>query len=97
METATITEVKNGLSAYIDRVRAGETILVTDRGIPVAVLEPVTGLEHPDLQLLALERKGLIRRGHGPVPDHLLTSPGPRLPDGVSIVEGFLEERESGW
>ncbi len=97
METATITEVKNGLSAYLDRVRAGETILVTDRGIPVAMLEPVTGLDHPDLRLLALERKGLIRRGQGPVPIHLLNSPGPRLTDGVSIVEGLLEERESGW
>ena len=32
METATITQVKNGLSAYIDRVKAGESILVTDRG-----------------------------------------------------------------
>jgi prevent-host-death family protein len=97
MDTATITEMKNGLSAYIDRVRAGESILVTDRGIPVAVLEPVTGLQHPDLQLAVLERKGLIRRGQGPVPGHLLTRPGPRLPEGASIVEGFLEERESGW
>ena len=42
METATITQVKNGLSAYIDKVKAGESILVTDRGVPVAVLEPVT-------------------------------------------------------
>jgi prevent-host-death family protein len=97
VDTATITEVKNGLSAYIDRVRAGESILVTDRGIPVAVLEPVTGLGDPDLQLSALERKGLVRRGRGPVPGHLVTRPGPRLPDGVSMVEGLLEERESGW
>lgn len=97
MKTATITEMKNGLSAYIDRVRTGESILVTDRGIPVAVLEPVTGLEHLDPQLLALERKGLIRRGRGPIPEDLLMTPGPRLPDGMSIVEGHLEERESGW
>ena len=32
METATITEVKNGLSALIDRVKAGASIVVTDRG-----------------------------------------------------------------
>ena len=42
MKTATITEAKNGLSALIDRVRAGEQVLITDRGIPVARLEPVT-------------------------------------------------------
>ncbi len=97
METATITEMKNGLSAYIDRVRAGESILVTDRGIPVAVLEPVTELDDPDLRMLSLERRGLIRRGPGPIPEALLRNPGPRLPDGVSIVDALLEERESGW
>ena len=34
METASISEVKNGLSAIIDRVKGGESIVVTDRGIP---------------------------------------------------------------
>jgi prevent-host-death family protein len=38
MKKATITEVKNQLSALIDRVRHGETIVITDRGRPVARL-----------------------------------------------------------
>ncbi len=41
MQAKTITEAKSGLSALIDQVRAGETILITDRGVPVARLEPV--------------------------------------------------------
>jgi len=33
---------KDGLSALLDRVKAGETILIMDRGVPVAGLEPPT-------------------------------------------------------
>ncbi len=97
MKTATITEVKNGLSAIIDRVKAGESIVVTDRGIPVVVIEPVS--EHVDLddRLARLERAGIIRRGNGKVPLELLRTPGPTPKDGVSIVDAVIEERRSGW
>ena len=46
MKTATITQTKNGLSALLDRVRHGETIVITDRSRPVARLEPVATAEH---------------------------------------------------
>lgn len=36
-----IRELKNGLSKYIDLVRAGEEVIVTDRGRPVARLLPL--------------------------------------------------------
>ena len=35
-------EFKNRQSYYLRRVRKGETLLVTDRGKPVAKVEPVT-------------------------------------------------------
>lgn len=38
-----IRDLKNGLSKYIDRVRLGEEIIVTDRGRPVARLSAVDG------------------------------------------------------
>ena len=40
MKTASISQLKNGLSSYVDLVRAGESVLVTDRGVVVARLEP---------------------------------------------------------
>jgi len=43
MKRASVTDAKNGLSALLDRVRHGESILIEDRGIPVAQLNPVTG------------------------------------------------------
>ncbi len=96
METASISEVKNGLSAIIDRVKGGESIVVTDRGIPVAVIEPVTHLDMDD-RLARLERAGLVKRGNGRNILDIVRTPGPRLPDGVDLVKMIIEERESGW
>jgi prevent-host-death family protein len=93
MKTATITEAKNGLSALIDRVRAGESILITDRGIPVAVLEPAPKQIDIEERLARLERAGIIRRGTGGPPLDLILRPGPRTTDGSSVVEALLEER----
>lgn len=97
MRTATITEAKNGLSALIDRVKAGETIVILDRGVPVARLEPMTMLADPEGRLRRLERLGLIRRGSGAVPLALLRTPPPRPTGGISITDAVLEEREEGW
>ncbi len=96
MKTATITEAKNGLSALLDQVRAGESILIVDRGTPVARLEPVAA--HPDQsgRTKRLERAGLLRIGSDAPPIDLLREPPPQLPPDVSAVAGLIEERRSG-
>jgi prevent-host-death family protein len=96
MKSATITEAKNGLSSLLDRVRAGESILITDRGRPVARLEPVTAMEETDGRLLRLERAGSLRIGEAAPPIDLLRSPAPRLPDGASAVDALMAERRDG-
>ena len=97
METASISEVKNSLSAIIDRVKGGESIVVTDRGIPVAVIEPVTGRVDVEDRLARLVRAGLVRRGNGRSILDIVRTPGPRLPDDVDLVRMVIEERASGW
>lgn len=96
MKRATITEAKNGLSALIDQVKAGETILITDRGTPVARLTPADTVEDDEGRLARLERAGLIRRGTGDV-RRILEMPLARTVDGSSVVELLLEDRRSGW
>jgi prevent-host-death family protein len=68
MKTATITEAKNQLSALIDRVRHGETVVITDRGRPVARLQSVVSdaAADPAGRLARLERRGLLRRAGAP-------------------------------
>lgn len=99
MKMASISQLKNGLSAYVDQVRAGETVLVTDRGVVVARLEPASA--QPDStgglgRLERLERSGIVRIGRGAPPVELIRKPGPRPSGGRSIVDVLLEERRSG-
>ena len=97
MKRATITEAKNGLSALIDQVRAGETILITDRGVPVARLEPASAMTgDDDGRIERLVRAGLATRGSGDFTEFLRRAPVATI-DGASVVELVLEERESGW
>jgi prevent-host-death family protein len=96
MRTATITEAKNGLSALIDHVRAGESVVITDRGVPVARLEPMAAYPDAEGRLARLERAGVIRRGRGPVRLDSLRRPAPKLRDGTSAVDALLEERRMG-
>ncbi|RME21268.1 MAG: type II toxin-antitoxin system prevent-host-death family antitoxin, partial [Deltaproteobacteria bacterium] len=44
MKTASITQTKNQLSALIEQVKRGETVLILDRGKPVARLVAVEGV-----------------------------------------------------
>jgi prevent-host-death family protein len=97
MKTASITEAKNGLSALIDSVKAGDSVLITDRGRPVARLEPVgPAADNDDARLARLIRAGLVRPGRGPFPRSILTEQPPRTKDGSSIVAALLEERREG-
>ena len=74
MKTATITAAKAQFRALIDQVRHGETILIVDRGQPVARLESVLteGIDDSEGRLVRLERAGLIRRGITPPHSFLL-------------------------
>ena len=40
-----VRELKQHLSEYLRRVADGETLQVTDRGVPVALLSPVTAAD----------------------------------------------------
>ncbi len=98
MKRASVTEAKNGLSALLDQVKAGETFLITDRGVPVAQIVPA-GSAHSDDEgrLARLERAGIIRRPKRPPSLDILLMPPVKTIGGASVVELLLEERRSGW
>jgi prevent-host-death family protein len=62
METVGAFEAKTHLSELLDRVANGETIQITKRGRPVALLTPPASAERPDPKRLVAEilesRKG---------------------------------------
>lgn len=97
MRSATISEAKNGLSSLLDQVKAGESVLITDRGVPVARIQPVSTSIDPTGRRQRLARAGLASPGSGALPKELLEGPTVQAPKGHSLVESVLEERRSGW
>ncbi|MCC5951278.1 MAG: type II toxin-antitoxin system prevent-host-death family antitoxin [Acidimicrobiia bacterium] len=53
-----VRDLKNNLSRYLERVRAGEEVIVTDRGKPVARL---SALDHSTDRLAELVAAGVVR------------------------------------
>lgn len=99
VKRAKIAELKNNLSRFLDQVRHGETVLVIDRDQPIAQIVPLHGRPArkgaDEERLTRLERRGLIRRGSGALPDWLGKRKPPRLRR--SLLRDLLVERESGW
>jgi prevent-host-death family protein len=96
MKSAAVSELKASLSEYLGKVKAGEEVIVTDRGKPIAKLVPLER-DESDIQphLLALERAGLVRIGIGNIPREFwqILRPVDRKGDALT---GLLCEREEG-
>ena len=100
MIRATISDLKDGLSAYLRRVKAGESILVLERRTPVARIVPIERGEEAtkdgddmdmDAKPARLEHAGIVVRHSPKSPLDVL---GPPLRAGAGILEALLEERE---
>jgi len=64
--TVAVRDLKNRLSEYLRRVRAGERIVVTDRGHPIAELAPLeTGQLSPAQRLRRLSASGDVTLPRG--------------------------------
>jgi prevent-host-death family protein len=99
VKTATISETKNSLSALLDRVRNGESIVITDRKRPVARLEPVPaggGQGDDEGRLTRLERAGIVRRARLSRLEEILRVPPPEPEAGGDVLAALLDERRSG-
>lgn len=82
--------LKNKLSYYLRRVKAGETVTVTDRGVPVAELRSVETSEDAEEQALRrLEEEGVLTRGSGKFRPFKPI----RLKKGALVSTAILEDR----
>jgi prevent-host-death family protein len=89
MTTVGVKELKDQLSEYLHRVSAGERIVVTDRGRPIATLAPF------EESSAARALWGLVTAGlaswNGGKPRALVDPP---VVKGASIADAVLEDRE---
>ena len=95
MKTTAISDLKARLSEYLNQVKAGTEILITDRGKPVARLIPLSRSKDFKESLVRMEKQGLIRLGPGKLPKDFWKIPRPEDPEGL-VLKALLEEREAG-
>lgn len=88
MASVGVRELRDRLSEYLRRVKAGERLVVTERGRPVALLSPP--LETPaDHRLEALLREGVGRWGGGKPRG----AARPVKVRGPSVADAVIEDR----
>jgi prevent-host-death family protein len=95
MTSATVSKLKASLSEYLRRVKAGEEVLVSERGRPIAKLVPVTGADALPDHLAEMVSQGLARVGSRRLARAFWALPRPRDPKG-RVLKALLEEREQG-
>lgn len=82
-------ELKVRLGTYLRRVREGQTLVVTDRGQPVAELRPIAGDAGLEAVLARLEGRGVVTR-----PTRKRLAPFRGVESGASLSSAVIEDRE---
>lgn len=94
MRTVNIADLKNNLSAHLERVRAGEELLVKDRNHPIAKVVPLAPGEDLDGEEMELAAAGLLRLPTSDLPHSFWKMPAPQvsLQDAVAAVTSERDE-----
>jgi prevent-host-death family protein len=95
MKKASISILKAHLSRYLDVVKSGEEVIVTERGRPVARLSAVDSGGTPTGRTAQLLREGRMRAPTDQGPRQTRIEPVAADPKGRSL-ELLLEERAEG-
>jgi prevent-host-death family protein len=92
MQLVGIKELKNKLTYYLGITKKGDRVIVTDRGVPIAVLHNLDSEEHLSMEekLASLAKQGKIRL---PLRKERPTPFKPVRMKGKPLSETILEER----
>ena len=96
MPTTTVSEFKRSISVCLRQVKAGEELLITEHGRPVARLLPVKDLASLPESLLDMEKRGLLKRSEKPLSAEFWDLPRPANPK-ATVRSAVLQERREGW
>lgn len=102
MRNVNIADLKNQLSAYLHRVRAGEELLIRDRNIPIAKIIPLQE-EDAEADELSLVASGQMTLPRKPFREDRFWATGSRLAKTANLrgaiqqaISAEREERNAG-
>lgn len=90
-KTVSVTELKAHLSEQLRRVKAGESVLITEHGRPIGMMTPLPGNALSD-ELADLAEAGLVRLAAAKPDGKMLQEDRPADPR-ASVRGALLEER----
>src|SRR3989442_4935888 len=94
MRSATVSKLKATLSEHLARVKAGEEVVVTERGKPIAKIVPIARDQAGvPAHLLELARAGLVRLRSGKLSTRFWKLPRPAEPNGA-VLHALPDERD---
>jgi prevent-host-death family protein len=63
MSTVGVTELKNRLTQYLRRTKRGEEVIITERGTPIALIQPIRNADKAvslEARLARLAAQGVV-------------------------------------
>jgi len=97
MEKATVSKLKDNLSAYLRKVRAGHTVVIYDLDVPIACIDRIEASERGGDRLALLRAQGLTKPPTRPLSVKRLRAALPKgLPRSARLAEALREERDAG-
>jgi antitoxin (DNA-binding transcriptional repressor) of toxin-antitoxin stability system len=95
MEKASISNLKNNLSAYLRKVRAGQPVVIYDRDVPIARIERIETKSRGAEGLASLHAQGAVRPPLRAVSAAALRAAlGQPLQRPVKLAEAVQEDRQ---
>lgn len=95
IKRAAVSTLKATLSVCLAKVKAGDEVLVVERGKPIAKLVPLSKDSHENDTLRDLVRAGLIRLGTGKLSAGFWKLPRPKDRKGRGL-KALLADRSEG-
>lgn len=94
MDKATVSRLKNNLSAYLRKVRAGQAVVIYDRDVPIARLERIEAAGSGADRLALLRAQGVTRPPLRPLSSaRLRAALATALPAHARLLEALREQR----
>ena len=95
MDSTPVADLKARLSRYLRRVKTGHEVVVTERGVPIAKIVPLSRGAQRAGRRDRLAKSGVLRPGRGRARKSLLRPPTGE-PTGAGVLAALLADRDEG-
>lgn len=94
MDKVSVSKLKDNLSAYLRKVRAGQSVVIYDRDVPIARIERIESGGRGLDRLAKLRAQGLTRPPARALKSRQVNALAKPLPRKARLLDALREDRE---